>query len=218
MKVESIPSNECVQWILKKHYAHRMPCVTNAFGLFEDMLLTGIVTYGPCPTPAVPQGICGGRFKEIVFELNRLCVDSKTKNASSFLISHSLKLMPKPSIIVSYADEGMGHKGYIYQATNFLYTGAVIAHDSEYMVNGIKTHARSITAKGHTAVKEWARKNNIEEIKPKPKHRYVMFLGSRKEVKEMKSFLKYPILNEYPKGETKRYDASSEVPIQGILF
>ena len=32
--------------------------------------------------------------------------------------------MLPPLIIVSYADKGQNHNGYIYQATNFLYTGA----------------------------------------------------------------------------------------------
>lgn len=218
MKVESIPTEDCVQWILNKHYAHRMPCVQYAFGLFEDRMLSGVVTFGPTPTPAFTQAVCGGEYTDKVFELNRLCVDTKTKNASSFLVGGALRLLPRPLIIVSYADEGMGHKGYIYQATNFLYTGAVTAHDSEYMVNGVKTHARSLTAKGITAPKEWADKNNIEKVLPKPKHRYLKFLGSKKEIREMMNKLTYPILDKYPKGETARYDASQEIPKQGILF
>lgn len=218
MKVEQIPTDEAAPWIMKKHYAHRMPPIQYAFGLFEDNCCTGVVTFGPTPTPAVQQNILGPDYADRVYELNRLCVDSKTKNASSYLVSHSLKLMPKPCLIVSYADEGMGHKGYIYQATNFLYTGAVTAHDSEYILNGRKVHARSITSMGHTAVKEWARKNGVEEVKPKPKHRYVMLLGSKKDVKEMRSKLRYPIVAAYPKGDIQRYDASQEISKQQVLF
>jgi hypothetical protein len=32
-------------------------------------------------------------------------------------------MLPKPTIVVSYADTAMGHIGYIYQASNFLFTG-----------------------------------------------------------------------------------------------
>lgn len=218
LTVQPIPSQEAAPWILKKHYAKRMPPISYAFGLFDRLICQGIVTFGPTPTPAVQQNILGEEMADRVYELNRLCVDSKEKNASSFLVSNALKLMPKPCCIVSYADEGMGHKGYIYQATNFLYTGAVTAHDSEYILNGKKVHARTITSLGHTAVKAWAKENNIEEVKPKPKHRYVMLLGSKKDVKEMRRKLRYTVLPNYPKGNSQRYDASTHIQTQTLLF
>lgn len=219
-RVVQIPTEEARPWILNKHYARRMPCVQFAFGLYEngENVPSGIVTFGPTPTPAVQQNICGEKYSSIVFELNRLCIDSRDKNAASFLVGHALKLLPKPAVIVSYADEGQGHKGYIYQATNFLYTGAVTAHDSEYIVNGVKTHARSITSQGITAVKEWANKNGIEQVKPKPKHRYVMFLGSKKQREELRTALTYRIVSKYPKGESRRYDASAEVVLQTVML
>lgn len=218
MNVQQIPNEEAYQWVIQKHYAHRMPCVQYAFGLFENNLPIGVVTFGPTPTPAVSQNILGPEWANKIYELNRLVVDSKEKNAASFLVSHALKLMPHPSCIVSYADGGMGHIGYVYQATNFLYTGAVTAHDSEYIVNGVKTHAHTLTARGHTAVKQWAKENNIEEVKPKPKHRYVYFLGSKTEIKAMRKLLRYPVLSVYPKGDTKRYDASASIPVQATFL
>ena len=38
-------------------------------------------------------------------------------------VSKCLKLLPRPMIIVSYSDTRQGHNGYIYQATNWIYTG-----------------------------------------------------------------------------------------------
>jgi hypothetical protein len=217
IKVEQIPTNEARPWILKKHYAHRMPCVQYAFGLFDDDVLSGVVTYGPPPTPAIKQAIFGGEMQEIVFELNRLCVSSKIKNASSILVGRSLKLMPKPSCIVSYADGGQGHVGYIYQATNFLFIGSVTAHDCEYIINGVKTHGRTLAARGITAHMEWAKTNDCEIIKPMPKNRYVYFCGNKTKRKTMMDKLTYAI-EPYPKGETSRYDDSANVEIQSLLF
>ena len=39
------------------------------------------------------------------------------------LVGRSLRLLPKPSVVVSYADTAQGHVGYVYQAANFIYTG-----------------------------------------------------------------------------------------------
>ena len=49
------------------------------------------------------------------------------------------------------------------------------------------------------------------------KHRYIMFLGSKTQKKNMLKNLKYNI-EPYPKGQNKRYDASYEPTIQTKLF
>ena len=217
MRVEQIPTIEAKPWIMKRHYAHRMPCVQHAFGLYNGIMIEGIVSYGPPPTPAIKQAVFGGKMQEIVLELNRLCIESNNKNAASMLVGNSLKMLPKPSCVVSYADGSQGHIGYVYQSTNFVYTGAPIAHDYEYIIRGKKTHARNLTAMGISAPVEYAKKHGIEMIKPKPKHRYFYFVGSKKQKKEMLKNLKYEIL-PYPKGETKRYDDSAEFLKQLKLF
>jgi hypothetical protein len=69
------------------------------------------------------KGVCGEGYKKQVIELNRLCLRYNRKNEASFLVAKSLSLLPKPKIVVSYADTAQGHQGVIYQATNFLFTG-----------------------------------------------------------------------------------------------
>lgn len=218
MRVLPIKPMEAEPWLLKKHYARRIPQIQFAFGLYEENVLVGVITYGRTPTPAIQKYMLGEGWEDRVLELNRLCVDSSEKNAASFLVGQSLRMLPKPMAIVSYADSAQNHIGYIYQATNFLYTGSVTAHDDEYMVNGKKTHARTLTGKGITNPKEWAKENNIEIVKAKPKHRYIYFCGSKTQKKQMLSLLTYPICDEYPKGETKRYNASAKVETQSLLF
>lgn len=218
MKVLPIKSEEAEPWLLYKHYAKRMPIIRFAFGLYENNQLVGVVTYGPTPTPQVQKFMLGAGWESNIVELNRLCIDSTTKNAASYLVANSLKMLPKPMAVISYADGGQGHIGYIYQATNFLYTGAVTAHDDEYMVNGKKTHARSLSSRGITNPKEWAKENNIKIIKAKPKHRYIYFCGNKKQKNKMLSLLTYKIIDEYPKGNTKRYDAGGSVQTQQLLF
>ena len=123
MIVLPIKSEEAVPWIMQKHYAKRLPSISYAFGLYENNELIGVVTYGIPASNNLCEGICGKDYKEFVIELNRLCLLNNDKNQSSFLVGNSIKMLPKPKIIVSYADTAQGHVGYVYQATNFLFTG-----------------------------------------------------------------------------------------------
>lgn len=219
VSVFQIKSEEAEPWCRRKHYARRVPPISFAFGLYINRQIEGVVTYGSLSTPQVRNGMFkNDAFGENIIELNRLCIDSKLKNAASILVGRSLALLPKPAAVISYADTGQGHIGYIYQATNFLYTGAVTSHDSEYLVNGKKVHPRTLAAQGITAPKEWASKNGIEVVKPNPKHRYVFFCGSKSDRRKMLAALIYSIVSEYPKGDIRRYDCGADVQTQGVLF
>jgi hypothetical protein len=203
MRVLRIKSEECNQWLLQKHYAKRLPSISFAYGLYEENVLTGIVTYGMPASPFLCIGVCGKQNKEYVIELNRLCVDSTTKNATSFLVSNSLQMLPKPSIVVSYADTAQNHVGYIYQACNFFFTGTT--KERTDMAGNDGAHSRH-------------NKGDINNrINRSAKHRYVFFVGSKTQKQKLKKELLYQIL-EYPKGKTERYDASAKVEIQQLLF
>ena len=122
--VRVINSSLTDDWLLKKHYAKRKCSVSYAFGLYRNNELEGICTFGSPASRSLCIGVCGIENAENVLELNRLCINSNNdKNCASFLVSQSLKKI-KNKIIVSYADTMMNHIGYVYQATNFIYTGA----------------------------------------------------------------------------------------------
>jgi hypothetical protein len=123
-KVESINNFECKDWLLNKHYAKRMCSISYSFGLYFDGVLNGVVTFGMPPSSNLAESICGEDYKENVLELNRLIVnDGLPKNTLSYFVSNAIKKLPNDKIIVSFADANMSHNGYIYQATNFIYTG-----------------------------------------------------------------------------------------------
>jgi len=136
-----------------------------------------------------------------VLELNRLCLLNNGKNQSSFLVSKSIKLLPKPTIVVSYADTAQGHIGYVYQATNFLFTGTT--KERTDMSNGEGKHSRH------------GKDPNIRQFRS-AKHRYVYFHGDKRQKKELLSKLNYSI-GAYPKGESSRYDSGDAVATQGLL-
>ena len=216
-RVEPINPCEVKPWLKLKHYAKRVPLISHAYGLYKNGDLIGVCTFGSPPTPNLCRGICGEEYSKIVLEFNRLCLEYNRKNEASYLVGNAIKILPQPKILVSYADTQQGHIGYIYQATNWLYTGATLAHDSEYMVGGKRLHARNLTSRGIKDPKRWAQENGIKIIQPDPKHRYVYFVGDKRFKRSALKALKYKIL-PYPKGETKRYDTSMRVEKQCVLF
>jgi len=141
--VSSIDSYLCKEWLLHKHYAKRLPNIEYSFGLYNNKILTGIITFGQPPSPSLKGSICGKKYEQHCIELNRLVVnDDIDKNALSYFVSSSIKQLPKPKIIVSFADKNINHNGYIYQATNFIYTGE--SSNNEMLVddNGNEFHFR----------------------------------------------------------------------------
>jgi len=211
--VERISFNDCKDWLLYKHYAHRIPSISYAFGLFDtDNILQGVCTFGRTAFQEA-SFLCGEEKKNLVYELNRLIVNQFDKNMTSFFVSQCLRLLPKPSIIISYSDEGQGHFGYIYQACNFLYSGCGIGAIN--YITSIGKLSRSGMRNRETRNQEIPEIYRIEN--GTRKHRYIYFIGTKKEKKEMLKALKYEI-QPYPKGENKNYDASYEPTVQGRLF
>jgi hypothetical protein len=219
--VHQISFNDVEPWLLKKHYAKRIPPIEYAFGAFDEKSLIGIVTYGTPVSSNLRNGICGEKYSENVLELNRLCCDT-IKNLASFLVAQSFRLIPSPRVIVSFADTKQGHIGYIYQATNFIYTG-LSAKRSDWKIKGQEhLHGATIADKFRgvenrsQALRNKYGNDFYSEDRPR-KHRYIYFIGSKKQKQQMKSCLKYTI-QPYPKGETKRYNASAVVDTQMLLI
>lgn len=182
--VREVTLDETRQFIFKIHYARRMPMVSHAYGLIHNGELVGIVTYGIPASQHLCRGICGSDKKDAVIELNRLCLLYNRKNEASMLVARSLKLLPRPKVVVSYADTDQGHTGFVYQACNFMFTGTTKERTDIASEDG--KHSR----------------HNLGDItkrqKRSSKHRYVYFTGSRKQVKELRALLNYPTL-PYPK-------------------
>ena len=215
MKVLQIKNEETEPWLLRKHYAKRMPHISFAFGLYRQNDLVGVITYGNPASDALCRGVCGEEYKHMVIELNRLCLQDNKKNEASILVSHSLKLLPKPKIVISYADTSKNHIGYIYQATNFMYTG-LSAKRTEWRIIGSNKHSRTITAQA--TLSEMQNNNEKYEFVTRPrKHRYIYILADKKTKKEIKKNMLYET-EPYPKGESKKYDSGGEVSKQLLLL
>lgn len=209
MRVVSIDKKTCDYFIKNKHYSRKPSIFWKGFGLVVGDNLEGVVVYGQ-PSPPIQKYAFKDRdFK--LYELSRLVIQTDLRNAASFLVGNSLKLLEKQCAIVSYADTEFSHCGIVYQATNWIYTGQTFSHDNLYIVDGVKTHPMTLRDRGVTDPKRWAKDNNITSIKPMGKHRYFFLRGNKHQKKIMLSNLKYPIIKEYPKLDQNRYDDGEKI-------
>jgi hypothetical protein len=183
-EVRKISYNDVKYLILNVHYARRMPSISFSYGLFEKDEMVGIVTYGSPASPYLCKGVCGVEYKHDVIELNRLVLVNNKKNQASYLISASLKMLPKPRIVVSYADTAQNHCGVVYQATNFLFTGT--SKPRTDMAGKDGKHSRH-----HLG-------DRSNRVYRSAKHRYITFVGNKSQRKEYARALKYEV-QPYPK-------------------
>lgn len=228
-RVIPIKYEETKEWLLYKHYAHRMPPITYAFGLYDNNMLIGVCTYGH-PFSASLKKCMGDKWSQVLLELNRLCVnDNLPKNTLSWFVAQTFRFLPKPVPIVSYADSAFNHHGYIYQATNWLYTG-MSAPFQDYVVRGLEDkHNLTIgdmvgrsdkKGRGRDRVKilkDMFGEGNVYKKERSRKYRYFMFLGNKKEKREMLRALTYK-REPYPKGDNVRYDSSYNPTTQLKMF
>lgn len=194
--------------VTARHYSRAASIFWAGFGLAIDGMIEGVVVYGQPSAPIQRFAFADRDFK--LFELSRLVIQTPTRNAASFLVGRSLRMLEQPSAVVSYADSEWGHVGAIYQATNWLYTGATRSHDHLYLVDGKRTHPMTLRDRGITDPKRWSRENGIKTVPPSDKHRYFFLNGDRKTRRKMLAHLRYPV-QPYPKADQTRYDDGEHI-------
>lgn len=202
-EVHPISYADAMSVVVANHYLHRKAPASYCFGLFDSTgALIGVVTYGTPASRTLVAGVCGPDEANSVVELTRLWIaDFSPRNAESFLIGKSLKMLPDSvEVVVSYAEIQAGHIGTIYQATNWLYTGLSDAH-VEWRIDGEKPkkHIRHIFDEyGSLEDAKKALGDRLVRAERPRKHRYVMFRGSKSRKRELMAKLRYGI-KPYPK-------------------
>lgn len=183
--------------IVGRHYLHRKGPCSFAFALYHKGQVLGAITYGTPSSAPLRVGICGKDEANNVIELTRLWTrDDTPKNSESFLIGNTIKMVDK-DIIVSFADQAQGHLGYVYQATNWIYTG-LSAKRTDWTVEGLDLHGQTLADK-YSASEIREKYGDRFSLKERSrKHRYIYFNCNKRRKKELRGKLLYPVL-EYPK-------------------
>ena len=205
LRVVEISKTACRYLVLRHHYSGRVPGIKYCWGLLRGAKIVGCVVFSIPASYTLCNGVCGPGYREYVLELSRLVILTRQKNAASFLVGRSLRLLPN-AIVVSYADcnEHVGHVGYVYQATNWLYTGH--GNAEPIWINPrdgtiVSYTRRHIDKKASRVGLDWT---ELKKQKQLGKHRYVTFTGNRRFRKECRAALCYRVL-PYPKGPTRRH-------------
>jgi hypothetical protein len=189
--IEYLDYAAAVEFLLPKHYSGRKPQIKWAFGWKVDGEIKAVCTFGKPASNTLCDGICGRENSKYVYELNRLCrLEDFTEQLSSFVAACLRRLSAENLIIVSYADRGMHHNGYIYQACNFIYTGYTKERLEFYLPNGHSRHG--------------SKDSDLRKIRTS-KHRYVYFATKDKKLKnKWVECLTYK-MEDYPKEKNENY-------------
>ncbi len=191
-KIKRITIQEASTIIEKWHYSQSTNGlnVSFCFGLFYKDTLIGAMIYGHLGMANVWKKY--SQNYEDVIELRRLaCIDLTPKNTESYFIGATLKWLKKNTnikVIVSYADTFYNHKGTIYKASNFIYSGLTAKrkliqddagktfHDKsirnyyvdKYKIKKLKPFALRLKAKLKTGLAKYIQTNG--------KHIYIYYL------------------------------------------
>lgn len=116
-----------------------------------------------------------------VRELVRFCIhpDHHKKNMGSWLLSKVIKMYkadnPDVGLLISFADNTVGHTGTIYKAAGWIYDGATSPSYHYNDSNGNIIHKKTVWDKAISvgvSEKEYAAANSLIRIKERPKYRY----------------------------------------------
>jgi hypothetical protein len=191
------------------HYSQCLPAgKVVKIGVWEDKKFIGVVLFSRGATPNLlkPYGLT--QYQGC--ELTRVALTNH-KSTVSKVVSIAIKLLkrqsPKLRIIVSFADPSETHHGGIYQAGNWVYTGAG-SKSRFWLIFGKKTHPRSVIAKGgfNSLIGAKNIDKNAKPLYVQGKHRYLMPLDKamRKQIE--------PLSKPYPKREKQGNEDFQSLP------
>lgn len=192
-------SFEASKWAVEHwHYSEVMPVgKTVKVGVWEDDVFIGCVIFSRGANNNL--GKMFNLKQTQVCELTRVALNQH-KTFVSEILAKAIKFLkensPEMKAIVSYADTEQGHKGAIYQATNWIYLGKTKG-SKEFVYHGKRHHAKTVYSmygRGSQNV-EWLKKNvdsNASEYFTQGKHKYIFALNKKVRKELMKYNKKYP--------------------------
>lgn len=126
--VRDIPAKQARDFVCEHHYSKGCSNTrVYSHGLFrhDSDMLYGVAVWLP-PTKVAAQSVNREHWTKVLSLTRLACHPDAPKNAASFLMAASIKMIKQDGRFVSlvtYADVRMGHTGAIYKATNWTYIG-----------------------------------------------------------------------------------------------
>lgn len=199
MTVAPVPMQELREFVWRYHHTGHTGMGLRRFGLWHGMTLLGVIAFG-MPTPRAARSVFGAAGAGHVWDMSRLMLaDVAPHNSESRLIGGAMRLVAANDAhvwaVLSFADPAAGHLGYVYQATNALYTGT--GGNPVYYVDELGSR-RAPNSNGSWITREQAESRGWSKHVGPPKHRYLYLIGTRAERRARRAALRLPVL-PYPK-------------------
>lgn len=194
--------------VMTWHYSHAMPAPPYVrFGVWESGSFVGAVIFGRGASSHLmePYGLDktqGAELVRVALREHRAPVSQIVAGAVARLKQSS----PGLRLLVSFADPVQGHRGGIYQAMGWIYTG----QSSTSMAyrdpgSGKLYHNRVVSRSGFRLqfgqLKQVPKLDDLEPVKMPGKHRYLLPLdkGMRRQIAKLSK--------PYPRGRSVNGDA-----------
>lgn len=139
--VTDVPFQVGRQLVIDYHYAQGgSNTYVYMHGLYRrcDTTLMGVAWWLP-PTRVACESVNKQYWKQVLSLTRLVILPGAPKNACSFLLSKSIKLIAEDGRFVSlvtYADESQNHVGTIYKASNWEYVGKTGPYPRWIDING----------------------------------------------------------------------------------
>ena len=203
---QAIGLHEAKRFVGQHHYArHSPPHCLEALGLHSNgqLVAASLWGWGVRPRHTI-QRLFPSLGTADYRELNRLCVrDDQAHNTASYFLATCIRWFrhnrPDIKVLISWADGMRGKPGFIYQATNWLYTGFI---ETEFYVTKEHevVHPRQITTRYGHRDKAFTDSIGIQKAHGR-QFLYVMFLCGKRERKALIRESSSSFSTDYPKLE-----------------
>ncbi len=206
MFVASVSQRETDEFCHRYHYTERSGATNWRWGLWHQATLYGVIGYN-WPTRSLCESVFGPDHHQHVWHMGRLAMaEESPRNSESRLIAGSLDRIqrehPEVWAVVTYADTTQKHVGYVYQATNALYTGmAGMSYQLRMADGSMRSTYGTFDGVNRQLTPEEVRERGWTREPAKPKHRYIYILGNKRERRDRRALLKWPVVDAYPKAE-----------------
>jgi len=166
----------CTRW----HYSRSVPTPPLVkIGVWEDERFNGCVLFGRGTTGNLGQRFGLGQTEAC--ELVRIALRQHQAPVTR-IVSIALRLLKQASpglrCVISFADPNQGHEGRIYQAGNWVYTGATGGSVEYVDTVGRRWHSRQVSNRGwniqYGERRLVTRTDACRRVRLLGKHRYVM--------------------------------------------
>lgn len=180
---------------------HKMGTSELAIGLYLDGHLAGALSFGRTAGSGAKAILDDPKDGEVMVLARGATEFWAPPNAASFLIGRALKMLKqgvtvhrpwadrvdtiKPHVVVAYADERAGEYGFVYQASNWWYTGTTapvnVLKDPSGRIRDSRLISKYAKKRGISYAVQLAefRLNGYTLEPGYPKHRYIYLLNKR---------------------------------------